>query len=416
MSFRGIFVGLDIGTGNIRAVVGQKKINEIKPQILGAAQVSSTGVRKGSVVDSEDVVDNICKVVKDLEMISGFPVDHVFVNVSGVKITSNASKGVVAVSRADGQISEEDINRVLNAAQAISMPANREILHVVPRQFWVDSEECVKNPIGMSGVRLEVDALVVLGASPFIKELVQTVNKSQLEIDGLVLSGLAASKAVLTKQQKELGVVLIDIGAGITSIAVFEEGDLVHACDLPVGSGHITNDIAIGLRTSIDLAEMIKLQYGFALPNEIARKEGINLSKFNLGESGVISRREVSHIIEARLQEIFEVVNKELKKINRQGLLPAGAVLTGGGAKVPGIVDLAKDVLKLPVQVGFPLNIDGVIDKVDEPAFATAIGLMLWGMGMAGKHTGNRLPNWIKFPIVEKTVGRVKRVFKTFLP
>lgn len=417
MAFRGIFVGLDIGTGTVRAVIGQRRNNGIKPQVLGAVQVASAGVRKGVVVEENEVVSNVAKAIKDLEMISGFPIDHAYVNIGGVRISSNSSKGVVAVSRADTQVSEEDVSRVLSAAQAISIPANREILHVVPRQFWVDSEECVKNPVGMSGVRLEVETLIILGASPYVKSLVSAVNKSQIEIDGLVLSSLAASKAVLTKQQRELGVVLIDIGSGTTSIAVFEEGDLVHACDLPIGADNITRDIALGLRTSMEIAEIIKVQYGSALPNEIARKEGINLAKLNLGDSGIVSRKAVSQIIEARLQEIFELVNKELKKVNREGLLPAGAVLTGGGAKIPGIVDLAKDVLKLPLQVGFPLSIDGIIDKVDEPSFATAIGLMLWGMDAEKEHeTKYDFTKWIKAPIIEKTVGRVKRMFKTFLP
>lgn len=417
MSFRGIFVGLDIGTSTIRGVVGQKRSNEIKPQILGAVQVNSSGIRKGAVIDTDEVVVNISKAIKDLEIFSGFPIDHIYANISGIQITANESKGVVAVSRADSQISEEDVNRVLGAAQAISMPANREIIHVIPRYFWVDSTECIKNPVGMNGVRLEVDALIILASSPFVKTLVQAINKAHLEVSNLVLSSLAASKAVLTKQQKELGCVLVDIGGGVTSIAVFEEGNLIHASDLPIGAGYITNDIALGLQTSVNIAEVIKVQYGSALPNEIARKEGINLDKFNLGETGIISRREVAQIIEARLQEIFELVNKELRKINRQGLLPAGAILTGGGAKIPGIVDLAKNVLKLPVQVGFPLEIGGIIDKVDEPSFATAIGLMLWGMEMEKEQERKfNFTKWLKYPMIEKTVGRVRSVFKTFLP
>lgn len=417
MGFRGIFVGLDIGTGAVRAVVGQRKGKDTRPQVLGAVQVMSSGIHKSVVVEESEVVANVSKAIKDLEMISGFPIDHVYSNIGGIRISSNPSKGVVAVSRADEQISEEDVNRVLSAAQAISMPANREMLHVIPRQFWVDSEECAKNPVGMKGVRLEVEALIVLGASPYVRSLVSSVNKAQLEIDSLVLSSLAASKAVLTKKQRELGVVLIDIGAGTTGIAVFEDGDLVHACDLPIGADNITRDIALGLRASMEIAETIKLQYGSALPNEIARKEGIDLAKLDLGDTGIVSRKEVSQIIEARLQEVFELVNKELKKINREGLLPAGAVLTGGGAKVPGIVDLAKDVLKLPVQIGFPLSIDGIVDKVDEPSFATAIGLMLWGMDAEKeREVKYDFTKWTKAPIIEKTVGKVKRIFKTFLP
>jgi cell division protein FtsA len=410
-----IIVGLDVGTCNIRTVVAKHRADQSKPQIIGIGQATSFGLRRGLVVDIEETVKNIKHSIDEAKRTAGLPIDRVYVSIGGDHITSRVSKGVVAVSRADGQVSEEDVGRAINAASAISVPQNREILHVIPRSFAIDDQLGIKDPVGMNGVRLEVDALIIEGSTPFIKNLTKCISEANLEIEGLVLAPLAASRAVLSKRQKELGVLALDLGGGTAGLTVFEEGDIIHSYILPIGSSHITNDIAIGLRTSIDLAEKVKLEYGSALASEINKKENIDLSKLGLEEEGVVSRSQIAEIIEARVCEILDLVNKELKKIDRQGLLPAGVVLFGGGAKIPGLVDLTKETLKLPAQIGFPIELTGVVDKVDDPAFATAVGLVLWGVDVQSKAGGRGIP-LPSIPGVGQTVSKIKNWFRDFLP
>ncbi|MDH4129306.1 MAG: cell division protein FtsA, partial [Spirochaetota bacterium] len=323
--------GLDIGSSNIRAIVAQKKSDGPKPQVLGVAQVSASGMRRGVVVDIEETVKDIKKVIKEVERTSGMPFDDAYISIGGTHISCCSSRGVVAVSRADGEISPEDVDRVITAAQAISLGQNREIIHILPRYFIVDGQDMIKDPVSMNGIRLEVDTLIIHGSSPFIKNLNKCIKDADISINELVFAPLAAAYAVLNRRQKELGVLVLDFGGGTTGLTVFEEGDMIHSQVLPVGSAHITNDIAIGLRTSIDVAERVKLEYGSALPWEINKKETIDLTK--VGGEGEVSRHELAEIIEARVNEIIDLVNKELKKIDRQGLLPAGIVLVGGGAK-----------------------------------------------------------------------------------
>jgi len=284
----------------------------------------------------------------------------------------------------------------------------------LPRRFTVDGQEAIKDPVGMSGVRLEVDALIIEGATPFIKNLIKCVREADVEEAGLLLSCVADSSAVLTKRQKELGVLLLDLGGGTTSLAIYEEGDILHCQILPVGSMHITNDLAIGLRTSIDTAEKIKLEYGSAAPDSIGKKEIVDLVR--LGEAeGQVARLQVAEIIEARVNEILDLVNKELKKIDRAGLLPAGVVLVGGGAKLPGLVELTKEKLKLPAQIGYPRGLEGIIDQIDDPEFATCCGLIssalsddiqVEGRGAFDDLAGN----------FGSTVGKIKKWIKGFAP
>ena len=349
-----------------------------------------------------------------MERTSGLSVESAFVNLGGEHLGCRQSKGVIAVSRADGEISKEDSGRAVSAATAISLGANREIIQVVPRRFSVDNETAVKDPVGMSGVRLEVDVLLIDGASPYIKTLVKCLSEAGVDVEALVPSSLAAAKAVLDKRQKELGVLVLDMGAGATGFCVFEEGDLVDACVLPIGSGHITNDLAIGLRCDIDVAEKIKLQYGSVLAEEIGKKETIDLEKLGC-ESGQVSRQRVAEIIEARASEIFELAYKRLKQIDRAGLLPAGVMLTGAGVKLPGLVDLAKEKLRLPAQIGFPSGFEGIVDQVDDPSFATVLGLVFWSQEQNEEIRSSRLrimglANTLSF------FGKFKNWFKTFLP
>lgn len=389
MSKKDIITGIDIGTSNIRTIIVQHIWDEERPRIIGVGVSPSAGVRKGIISDLEETVRSVQESVEQAERMAGLNINRAVISVGGNHISSQYSKGVIAIGRADGEVTEDDISRVINAAQAISIPANKEIIHIIPKDFSLDDQKNIKDPIGMNGVRLEVDAMIIEGFTPHLKNLTKCIESADIKIENYVLSPLAAARAALSKRQKELGVVLVDIGGGATSLAVFEENDLLHAAVIPVGGNHITNDIAIGLRTSIDVAEKVKLEYGNATPKEISKKEDINLSQIDSNEEGTVSRYHVAEIIEARLEEIFAMVNKELKTIGKDKLLPGGAVLTGGTAKLPGAVDLAKNTLGLPAQTGFPVPLGGLVDKVDEPSFVTAVGLIMWGLDDVGpKNTG----------------------------
>lgn len=405
-----IITGLDVGTGFIRVVIGQIKPGEARPQIIGLGEARSFGLRRGVVVDIRDTVKSIRDAVEMASRSSGFTIHSAFVSLGGSHLQTHQSKGVVAVSRADGEISEEDVERVLKAAQAISLSPNREIVHVLPINFNVDGQEAIKDPTGMSGVRLEVNCLILEGASPFIKNLTKCINEAGLEIDGLVVSALASSEAVLTRRQKELGVLCVDIGAGQTGLTIYEEGDIIHIHILPVGASHITNDIAIGLRTDIDLAEKIKLEYASVLPEEINEKTKINLADLSDKEQGRVPRYEIAQIVRARVEEILDLINKELKKVDRQGLLPAGVVLLGGGAKMVGMVDLVKERLRLPAQIGFPQETTGILDQVDDPCYATALGLIYWGTKL------RQIPEAGKRSSMGGVLKKIKKAFKIFTP
>ncbi len=412
-------VGLDVGSSNVRAVILQKFEEEEKPRVMGVGTVPSFGLRRGIVADVEETIRSVNEAVKNAERTSGILIDRAVVSVGGGHIKYQESQGVVAIARADGEIVSEDVMRSLTAAETISLPSNTEILHVIPRSFTVDDQKDVKDPVGMNGIRLEVNAMLILGSTPVIKNLTKCVYQAGVEVDGVVFAGLAASRAALNKRQKELGAVLIDMGGGTTNFAVFEEGELVQVGVIPIGGGHITNDVAIGLRTSIDVAEKVKVNYGSALPDDINKKDQIKLAEMDQNEEGEVSRHHVAEIIEARLEEIFTMIDKELRKTGRSGMLPGGAIIVGGGAKLPGVVDLAKKVLRLPVQTGFPLELGGIVDKIDEPGYVTAVGLALWEMENSAQVGGQKSLKpyaFAQMPGVGQTVDKMKVWLKKFLP
>jgi cell division protein FtsA len=412
-----IIVGLDIGSTMIRTVVGQIRSESEKPHIIGIGMAPSQGIVKGAVVDVDETVSAISSSLEEAERITGIAIENAHVAIGGNHIESQNSRGVIAVSRADGEITEDDVARVIEAAQAVSLPTNQEILHIIPKAFTVDDQQGIKDPVGMNGIRLEVEANIIGGSTSLMKNLTKCITRTGIEINEAILSPLAAASAVLTKRQKELGAALIDIGGATTGLSVFVDGDLTHVAVLPVGSDHITNDIAIGLRTSIDVAEKVKIEYGFCVPDEVSEDEQIDLSKIDPHEEDLVSRYHVAQIIEARFHEIFEMIDAELAKVNLSGMLPAGVMLTGGGAKLPGLVDVAKDKLRLPAQIGFPIDLPVSVKKIDDPSFATGIGLILWATDARA-----RIGDFVMYGHgngrngVGNTVGKMKRWFQSFMP
>lgn len=416
-----IIAGLDIGSSMVRMAVGQmiyRKSEDVQPemQILGAVEVPSEGMHKGNINSIEDLVSAVSSCLEKMERTVGLPIDRVWTGVSGLHIMSQSSKGVVAVSKSDSEISETDVERALEAARSISTPLNYEILHVLPKRFSVDGQTGIKDPVGMTGIRLEVDAQIILGASSQIKNLTKAIYRSGLEIEDLVLSILASSEAAVTNRQKDLGVAVVDFGASTTSLAVYEEGEILHSTILPIGSEHITNDIAIGLRTAIDVAERVKIEYGDCFSNTVSKKEEIDLYELGAGEHEQVKRKYLSEIIEARVEEIMQKIDDELRKVGRSGMLPSGVVFTGGGAKLPGITDAAKKYLRLPATLGYPLNFISATDKINDLGFVNVVGLVKWGSMMSAGSTvkSDKLFDGLKK--VGGSAGALKEWFKTLLP
>lgn len=385
-----LVVGVDIGSSKIAVCVGT--LNEGNIHIVGVSAIQHGGLRKGVITDIEETVSALSHALEEAERMAGSAITHAFVGLSGPHIETMPAKGVVAISKPNGEIDHNDVQRVIEAAKTVALPQNRELIHVFPHHFVVDGHEEVRDPVGMNGIRLETEALVISSSAAALRNMIKTVDQAGLEIDGIVFAPLATAKAITTKQQRETGVVVVDFGAGSTNLAIFEEGELLHAASLPVGSRHITNDIAIGLRKNLDVAEAIKLKYGCVIPENVRESEQINLSVLDPAEDEKISRRQVAEIIEARVTEIFQMIREELDKIGKDGLLPAGIVFTGCGAALEDLCELARKELRLPAELGFPTPpMSGMIDKIDNPIYATSVGLVLWGIderhGGSGRST-----------------------------
>ena len=400
-----IISALDIGSGFIKLAVVSKKPGEDDFEILGFAREPSLGIRKGVVIDVQRVAETIAFLKNKIEQDCGRKINSVFANVGGSHIFSTSSRGLVSVSRADQKISEEDVERVLRAARAISLSSNKEIIGVFPKEFIVDGEAGVKEAIGMEGVRLEAETLVLCGFSPYLKNCSQTILNAGLEVSDLIPASLASARAVLKDREKELGVCVLDIGAGTTDMAVFEEGNLIQTSVLPIGSSHITSDIAICLRTDLDTAEKIKLEFGRCdIGNSKKDKKKIKIE--GEGETLSFSQRELTDIIGARVLEIFDLANKELKKISKQGMLPSGIVLTGGGARLPNIKDLVKKELGLPCRIGAS-KISSTFQE--DPSLSVLYGLILEGID-AEETRENILISGKGFK------NKLKKFFRQFIP
>lgn len=409
-----LITGLDIGSTAIRLVVGEKAKNDDKLKIIGAVETPALGISKGVVVSVEDAVSSISSALEKVERMVGRPVERAWVGISGSHIIAQESKGVVAVSKTDGEIRSDDVERVIEAARTVATPPNYEILHVIPKSFTVDSQTGIKDPVGMTGIRLEVETQIIMGLTAQIKNLTKCIYRTGLDIDDLVLAILATAESVLNDRQKELGVVVINLGGATTSLAVFEENDVLHTAILPIGSEYITNDVAIGLRISIDTAEKIKVRSGSCSPKEFKKHDEIKYSEVDGIEDGFFSQKQVAEIMEARVEEIMERVDKELKKIGKSGMLPAGAVITGSGAKLGGIVEIAKRTLRLPASLGYPRELISNLDKVSDLSFTTAVGLVLWGSEL-GKGGLNRFP-FLQIKSIDGAVSQIRRWFKSLLP
>jgi cell division protein FtsA len=453
-----IIVGMDVGTTKICTVVGEVGRGAAL-NVLGVGVAQSHGLAKGMVVDIAETVRSISLSLERAERLSGCKIGSAYVGVAGSHVASLNSRGVVAVSRADRVITQEDVRRAVDAARAISIPTQREVLHVIPRAYVVDGHEGVRDPVGMAGFRLEVETHIVTGAVTALQNLVRCVQRAGIEVDDLVLQPLASSEAALSEQERNLGAVLIDIGGGTTDVAVFIEGSIWHSVVLPVGGSHLTNDLSIVLKVPAEAAERLKVLYGQVLPpptihdlfGKPRRKpaprpspaddeEGrqlvgveviadteedapeppdavVDVETFTPGVYQPVSQTLVSQILEARLEQIFGLVSAEIRRSGYEGLLPAGVVLTGGTARLPGVAELAQRVLNMPVRVSVPQGITGLTDTLDSPAYATAVGLALW----ATRHAGAAHPHAHTAPAGQgrgpnQVVGRVTGWLREFLP
>ncbi|MDH4358921.1 MAG: cell division protein FtsA [Candidatus Berkelbacteria bacterium] len=411
----GLVVALDVGTSKVTVIVGQ--IQEGMINITGIGRAPNSGLRKGCVVDIEDTVSAISASIEEAQRTCGTELISCFASISGNQIISVDSKGVVAVSRADSEIQEEDVERVTESANSVALPPNYEIIHSIPKSYIVDGQTDIKNPIGMAGIRLEVISHVIGCSTMALKSLSKAITQSGLEIEGMVFAPLASAKVYLSKRQKEIGTVLIDIGASNTSIAVYEECSLIHSKVIPIGSNHITNDIAIGLKISIDGAEKIKTSKVNVDIEEVRESEKIDLAEFERGEKERPNRRYICEIAAARLSELFGMIRDELKSIQKDEMLPAGAVITGGGARLEGLQQLAKKSLGLPVQIGQPIfEVSGIVDKLDDPEYATAIGLLIWGLDEIQTSVSNGKRANTNLKKMGGAFSRVKEIFKNFIP
>lgn len=371
------FVGLDIGTSQVRCVIGSLSDNDIAPTIVGVGTSKNQGVRRGSVVNIQETASAIDIAIDEAERMSGYEVSSAIVNVNGAHIKGMNSKGVIAVSADNREITTEDILRVEEAATVVQLPPNREIIQVFSKNFILDGQGNIKDPLGMSGVRLEVEAHVITAASPSLRNIDSAMEMTNIEVNGRLLSGLAATEAVINRQQRESGVAVIDFGASTTNIAVLEDGDVQYVAVVPLGSNNITNDLAIGLRTELDVADKVKLTSSVDGPGNKRTKKNKKLKFSVSGKEFIFSQGDIENIMQARLDEVFELIDRELARVNRSGKLPGGVILAGGGSKLEGIEDYAKEKLKLPVRIAKPSGFAGLSDKVDGSEFSTAVGLML---------------------------------------
>lgn len=398
-------VGIDIGTTTVRCVVGHLDATTGAPTIVGVGEVPNNGMRKGTIVNLNGPAQAIDDALGEAERMSGYQVDAATVSINGAHILSTTADGMIAVGSVDHTVSDDDVARLTEVATVGKVPANREILDVVPHAYRLDGQDNIKDPVGMSGTRLEINANVISALAPNMSALHSALELAKVSPNVITPSVVAAARAVLNEQQLENGVAVIDIGGATTSIAIFEEGDLQYAGIVAVGGNNITNDLAIGLKTDPEIAEQVKLTHGSAVKQSGSDTVSVKHEK----ETLEFSRSDVDEIIEARLEELFEAISKELKKAGRHAKLPSGVVLVGGGAKLRGIVEYAKESLGLAVRIGSAKGYGGVAEHLDEPQFAAAAGLML--IDAEGGHAGSRHTGGKAKAAANQAGGILKRLF-----
>ncbi len=425
--------GIDVGTSKITTLIATLS-EEGDAQVIGVSTVPSKGLRKGQVVNIEEATLVISQSVEAAERMAGTSVAKAFISVGGSHIASQNSHGVVAVAEPDREITQQDVKRVIEAAKAVSLPSSREILHVLPRGYIVDSQEGIVDPVGMTGVRLEVDTHLVTGGATAVRNLRKCVEELGVEVSGMVFGGLASAEASISDTEKELGVVLIDIGGGTTDVAIFVEGALSYSSVIPIGAINITKDLAAGLRISLESAEKVKILLGQALKipalseeeeksksTKTDKTDELDVSTLALPEElRVLSRRTlVEGIIKPRLNEIFSMVALELKKSGFGGMTPSGVVITGGGAMTVGAVEAARRNLAMPVHIGIPKRTSGLIDEITSSAFTTSVGLLLYG-GRSGKNEGTaffsgfgKIGDRVQ---IKGIAGKIIDLVKSFMP
>jgi len=403
MSQKRVITSLDIGTTKIAAIIAEFEPGADFPTLIGLGMVPSEGLRRGVVVDLEKTVRSISKAVSDAELMAGISIEQIIVGIAGDHIRSINSHGVIAVSRSDQEITETDVERVIDAARAVAIPADREIVHVLPQEFVIDEQTGIKVPVGMSGVRLEAEVHIVTAAATAVRNIYRAVNRCELEVEALVLESLASGYAVLTDEEQELGVAAVDIGGNATDIAVYFDNSIRHTSTVPLGAKNVTNDIAIGLRTPIEQAEEIKVNYGAALASMVDADEMITVPGVGTRTSREISRNVLASIIGPRMEEILSLAHREIKKANFPDSLAAGVVLTGGGALLPGAAELAEQIFDMPIRVGLPRDYDGLEEIINSPIHATGVGLIQYGI----KHSDEVARK-------SKTRGVIRRIEKWF--
>lgn len=382
---KNLLVALDIGTSKVVAIVGE--VNDAGTiDIIGVGQQPSRGLKKGVVVNIEDTVRAIKKALEEVELMAGCEIHSVCAGIAGSHMRFLNSHGIVAIR--DNEVTEADVERVIDAAKAVAIPADQKILHVLPQAYVVDEQAGIREPVGMSGVRLESKVHMVMGSVSAVQNIVKCVRRCGLEVDDVVLEQLASSHAVLTDDEKELGVCMIDIGGGTTDLIIYTEGAVRHTAVIPIAGDQVTNDIAMALRTPTQSAELLKREYGCAMASMVEQNEMLDVSTVGDRPTRQLSRKLLAEVIEARFEELFTLVRQEIRRSGLQDLIVSGIVLTGGSAKIPGAVALAEEVFQMPVRVGYPQHVGGLTDVVSNPMYATGVGLLLYALERDSKENG----------------------------
>ena len=371
-----IVVGLDIGTSKVCAIVGE--MTEHGVEIIGIGSHASQGLRKGVVINIEATVSSVKKAVEEAALMAGCEIHTVFTSISGGHIKAFNSHGIVAVK--NKEVAQRDLERVIDAAKAVAIPMDRDVLHVLPQDYIIDDQDGIKEPLGMSGVRLEAKVHIVTGAVTSVQNIVKCCNRTGLNVAEIVLAPLAAAEAVLGEEERELGVVLVDMGGGTTDIAIYHDGTVKHTAVISIGGNHVTNDIAAGLRTPFNDAERIKQRFGYAKATMVTAHERVEVPSVAGKGAGTVSRQILCAIIEPRLDEIFELIQREIAKSGYEGSLASGVVITGGSMLLPGAIEMAERSFGMPVRLGVPNHVGGIVDVINSPAYAAAVGLVLHGM------------------------------------